>query len=68
MTVLATTLIGTGLALWRLPVGECGQCAHCAARKLAQERETEAQAGRVYGIPYCPACDRHHARGEPHRH
>ncbi len=68
VTLLATTLIGAGLMLWRLPVGECAQCAHCAARKLARERETEVQAGRAYGIPYCQACGRHHTRGEPHRH
>ena len=68
VTLLATTLIVSGLAFSRLPVGECAQCAHCAARKLAQERETEVQASRVYGIPFCPACSRHHTREEPHRH
>lgn len=67
VTLLATTLIATGVALWRLPVGECAQCAHCAARKLASERETEAETSRVYGIPLCPGCGRHHTREEPHR-
>lgn len=68
VTVLAATLIASGFALWRLPVGECAQCSHCTARKLAQERETEVQASRVYGIPYCPSCGRHHTREQPHRH
>ncbi len=67
VTLLATTLIATAVALWRLPVGECEQCSHCAARKLASAREAEAETGRVYGIPLCPACGRHHGREEPHR-
>lgn len=67
VTLLATTLLLTGVALWRLPVGECAQCSHCAALKLASARETEAETGRVYGIPLCPACGRHHNREEPHR-
>ena len=68
VTVLAATLIVTGFAIGRLPVGECAQCTHCAARKLAQERETEVQASRIYGIPFCASCGRHHTREQPHRH
>jgi hypothetical protein len=68
VTLLATTLIGTGIALWRMPVGECAQCVHCAARKLAHQRETEAQTSRAYGIPFCPSCGRHHSPEEQHRH
>lgn len=67
VTLLATTLIATGVALWRLQVEECAQCAHCTARKLASERETEAETSRVYGIPLCPACGSHHGQEQPHR-
>jgi len=65
--LLATTLLVTGAILSRLPVGECAHCSHCAAEKLAKERETEMSASRMYGIPLCPACGRHHNREEPHR-
>jgi hypothetical protein len=67
VTVLAATLLGTGWLLWLLPVGTCAQCAHCRAEKLAHERENEAQLGRVYGIPLCAACGRHHRREDDHR-
>lgn len=67
VTLLATTLLATGIALWRLPIGECAQCTHCAARKLASERQAEVEASRVFRIPLCPACGRHHSREEPHR-
>lgn len=67
IALLAVTLLATGWALWLLPVGRCAQCAHCRVEQLAKERETEAQAGRIYGIPLCQACGRHHARGEDHR-
>jgi len=67
ISLLATTLLLTGWALWMLPVGTCSQCAHCRAAKLAKERDTEAHVSRVYGIPMCPACGRHHQRGEDHR-
>jgi hypothetical protein len=67
VTLLAATLLATGWVLWLLPVGTCKECAHCRALELAKERETEAQVGRLYGIPMCPACGRHHPRGEDHR-
>lgn len=67
ISLLATTLLLTGWALWVLPVGTCSQCAHCRAEKLAKERDTEAEVSRIYGIPMCPACGRHHQRGEDHR-
>lgn len=67
ISLLATTLLLTGWALWVLPVGTCSQCAHCRAEKLAKERDSEAQVSRVYGIPMCPACGRHHQRGEDHQ-
>ncbi|TME10777.1 MAG: hypothetical protein E6I65_07940 [Chloroflexi bacterium] len=67
IALLATTLLATGWALWLLPVGTCAECPHCRAEKLAHERADEARAGRLYGIPLCPACGRHHARGEKHR-
>ena len=67
ISVLAVTLLGTGWALWMLPVGTCSQCAHCRAEKLARDRADEAQVSRVYGIPLCPACGRHHRREEDHR-
>lgn len=67
IAILAATLLATGWALWLLPVGTCAQCEHCRFEKLARERETEAQVGRIYGIPRCPACGRHHQRGEDHR-
>jgi hypothetical protein len=67
VSLLAATLLLTGWALWLLPVGTCAQCAHCRAERVAKQRDTEAQAGRIYGIPPCPACGRHHRRGEDHR-
>ena len=67
ISLLAATLLATGWALWLLPVGRCSQCSHCQLERLAKERETEARASRVYGIPLCPSCGRHHAPGERHR-
>ena len=67
VTVLATTLLLTGVVLSRLPIGECAQCTHCAAHRLETERETESDTGRVYGIPLCPTCGSHHGREQPHR-
>jgi hypothetical protein len=67
IAILAATLLATGWALWLLPVGTCNQCAHCRVEKLAKEREAEAQVSRIYGIPLCQSCGRHHARGEDHR-
>jgi hypothetical protein len=67
IALLAATLLATGWALWLLPVGTCAQCAHCQGEKLAKEREADAQLGRAYGIPLCPACGRHHRRGENHQ-
>ena len=29
ISVLAMTLLGTGWALWMLPVGKCRECPHC---------------------------------------
>ena len=68
ISILAATLLVTGWGLVALPVGTCAHCPHCRVEKLAREREIEAQAGRIYGIPVCPACGRHHQRGEDHRH
>ena len=67
VSILAATLLATSWVLWILPVGTCSECAHCRVRKLARERNGEAQASRVYGIPPCTACGRHHPRGEDHR-
>jgi len=67
VTLLASTLIGTAFFLARLPVSECPECTHCRAEKLVQQREAEQQASRMYGIPYCPTCERNHAADEPHR-
>jgi len=67
ISVLAVTLLGTGWALWMLPVGTCRECPHCRVEKLAKERDNEAQVSRIYGIPLCPACGRHHRPEEPHR-
>ena len=67
VTLLATTLIGTAAFLWRLPVGECPQCAHCQSEKAARARDEELRATRVYGIPFCTTCERKHDREEPHR-
>jgi hypothetical protein len=67
IVLLATTLLATGWALWVLPVGSCAECAHCRVERLAKERAAEAQASRVYGIPLCQACGRHHPRGDSHR-
>ena len=67
ISILAATLLATGWALWMLPVGTCSECPHCRAEKLARQRANELQAGRVYGIPLCPACGRHHPPEEGHR-
>ena len=67
VTLLATTLVGTAVLLWRIPVGECPQCIHCQSEKAARAREEEQRASRFYGIPFCPLCERNHYREEPHR-
>ena len=67
ISVLAMTLLGTGWALWLLPIGKCRECPHCRVEELARERDTEAQVSRIYGIPLCAACGRHHRPEEPHR-
>ena len=67
ISVLAVTLLGTGWALWMLPIGTCRECAHCRLQRMERERENEAQVGRIYGIPLCSACGRHHRPEEPHR-
>lgn len=67
IAILAATLLATGALLAKLPVGTCRECAHCRAELLARERETEAQAGRLYGIPVCRTCGRYHLPEEGHR-
>ncbi len=67
ISILAVTLLATGWALWMMPVGTCAQCSHCQMQKVSKERETEAQLSRVYGIPLCTACGRHHRREDDHR-
>jgi hypothetical protein len=66
ISILAMTLLATGWLLYVLPVGTCAQCMHCRMEKVARERATEAQVSRIYGIPLCQACGRHHQRGEDH--
>ena len=66
ISILAATLLATGWALWLLPVGTCAQCQHCQLEKVARDRATEAQVSRVYGIPLCRSCGRHHEHGEDH--
>ncbi len=67
ISILAATLLAAGWGLWALPVGTCAECPHCRVEKLAKQRDNEAQVSRIYGIPLCPACGRHHQRGEDHR-
>ena len=67
VALLATTLIGTGLLIWRLPVAECAHCVHCQRERAAKERDEELRASRFYGIPFRPICERNHHREEPHR-
>ena len=67
ISILAATLLATGWVLWIMPVGSCAECSHCLAAKLSKQRETEAHLSRVYGIPPCTACGRHHQRGDDHR-
>jgi len=67
ISVLATTLLATGWALWLLPIGRCPECAHCRAEKVARERADEVRTSRYYGIPQCPACGGHHQPEEGHR-
>ena len=66
VSILAATLLATGWVLWILPVGTCTQCGHCQLEKVSRAREHEAQASRIYGIPLCQACGRHHQRGDDH--
>jgi len=51
VSLLATTLLATGWAIWLLPVGTCKQCEHCQMEKVARERER----------------GRYHVPGERHR-
>ena len=67
ISLLATTLLATGWALWLLPVGHCGECPHCRAEKLARQRAAEARTSSFYGIPLCPACGQHHQPEDGHR-
>jgi hypothetical protein len=67
VTILALTLLLAALVLWRLPVGTCSECVHCRMERLARERESEAQAATLYGVPLCRACGRYHAPEEAHR-
>ena len=67
ITILAFTLLVTGLLLARLPVATCAQCTHCQLEALAKERENEDRIGRYYGLPRCSACGGYHAREESHR-
>jgi hypothetical protein len=67
ISLLAATLLATAWALWLLPVGTCAQCAHCRLEKLARERDSDAQLSRVYGVPFCAACGKHHRREDDHR-
>jgi hypothetical protein len=67
ITILAVTLMATAWALWLLPVGTCSECPHCRISRLAQEREADDAVGRLYGIPLCQSCGRHHPKGDPHR-
>lgn len=66
VTVLAVALLGTGVVLYRLPVGTCAECGHCRLVKLPRELETEEKAARFYGIPRCSACGRYHNPREDH--
>ena len=65
--LLSVTMIISAALLWKLPVGTCSQCSHCAAERLARERADAEQAGRFYGIPICRTCGRYHAREGDHR-
>jgi hypothetical protein len=67
VAILGASLLFTAWALWLLPVGTCPECAHCRAERLARQRAEEAQASRIYGIPFCATCGRHHDRREGHR-
>lgn len=67
VTLLSTTLIGTAVLLWKLPVGECASCVHCQSEKAARARDEELRASQFYGVPFCPTCERNHPREEPHR-
>lgn len=65
-TGLALTLLGVGAVLCFLPVGTCAQCGHCRLEKLEKERELEARAAKLYGIPFCVVCGRRHSPDEDH--
>ncbi|HEX5589730.1 MAG TPA: hypothetical protein VFX65_05530 [Candidatus Limnocylindrales bacterium] len=64
--LLSLTLIGVGIALLALPVGTCKECGHCKLEKLQRELETESRSARLYGVPRCGACGRHHDPSEDH--
>lgn len=67
VAILGLTLVAAALILWRLPVGTCSQCTHCALERAERERAAEDQAARFYGIPRCRGCGRYHTSEEPHR-
>jgi hypothetical protein len=60
VTILAIALLVVGVVLFRLPVGTCAECAHCKVAKVQREFEIEERAARLYGIPRCRVCGRHH--------
>jgi len=66
ITALAITLFGVAAMLRLLPVGTCPECGHCRVERLRQEVELEARSAKLYGIPYCSTCGRHHDPGEDH--
>jgi hypothetical protein len=67
VSILGLTLLGTGGLLWLLPVGTCSHCSHCKLEKLAQQRDRELQASRIYGATYCTVCGRQHRPDEDHQ-
>lgn len=66
ISVMGVTLLGLGGILALLPVGTCGQCAHCRLEKLARERKRDDSTGRIYGLPVCGTCGLRHGPDEDH--
>jgi hypothetical protein len=66
ISILAMTLLGTGLLISRLPIGTCGECAHCRLGKLARERERAPEVSQAYVAPFCAVCGRRHRVDEDH--
>lgn len=53
LLIAGATLLGTGIAVSALPVGQCDECEHCRRLKLEREQEQRrlrAEYARQWGL------------------